>query len=134
MKFEVCSWYQWPIFYKNISFKSGDNLLQGISTRSSAIRTLILELIRTIIMADGAQDAGEKVIWMLSCISFQRWPMRKFKFMEKIDLSITFGNATYYHVTYVADISDQFIIRLDFKNNKLYSRSEDTALFKIKTI
>ena len=59
-----------------------------------------------------------------------------------VHLNITFGDAIYHNVAYVADISDPFILRLDFlrennfkldfKNNKLHSSSEDIAVFKTK--
>ena len=60
----------------------------------------------------------------------------------KVHFNITFGDAIYHHVAYVADITDQFILgldflmennfKLDFKNNELYSSSEDIAVFKTK--
>ena len=60
----------------------------------------------------------------------------------KVNLNITFGDAIYQHVASVADISDPFILglnflqennfKLDFKNNKLHSCSRDITVFKTK--
>ena len=62
----------------------------------------------------------------------------------KVYLNIIFGNAIFHHVAYVADISDPVILGLDvlrgnnfklsFKNNELYSSSENTKCEDIKPV
>ena len=96
----------------------------------------------TIIRSDLAHRLGEKLIWTPPCITLQTVTGDKINVHGKVHLNIAFGDAIYHHVAFVADISDQFILgldflrentfKLDFKNNELHSSTEDTAVFKMK--
>lgn len=75
----------------------------------------------------------------LECISLQTVTWDKIKVNGKVNLNITFRSDPH-HVVYVAKNRDKFILlldcmtesnfKLDFKNNHLHSRLEDTAKFK----
>ena len=89
----------------------------------------------TIIRSDLAHKDGEKFIWTPPCVTLQTVTSDKINVNGKIYFSITFGDTIYHQVAYVADISDPFILRLDFlrennfkfdfENNELHSSSED---------
>lgn len=65
----------------------------------------------------------------------------KIQVQRKVRLKMTFGDATYYHVVHLDNISElpcigQVFLKennlLDFKNNELHLRAEDDDLFKTK--
>lgn len=70
-------------------------------------------------------DLVERLIWTPTYVSFQS--MTDDKISRKSKFTIKFGNATYHHVAYVANIIDPFIlyfiiqlamlIRLEIKYN-----------------
>ena len=94
----------------------------------------------TIIRSDLAHQLGEKLMWTPSSVTLQTVTGDKINVHGKIHINIAFGDATYHHVAYVADISDPFILglnflrernfKLDFKNNELYSSSADIVIFE----
>ena len=96
----------------------------------------------TIIRSDLPHKLGEKLIWTPPCVTLKTVTGDKNNIHGKVHLNIAFGDAIYHHVAYVADISGQFILGLDFltennfklnfKNNELHSSSEDIAAFKKK--
>ena len=83
-----------------------------------------------IIRSDLAHKHGEKLI-RTPPVTLQTVTRDKINVHGKVNLNITFRDAIYQHVVYVADICDPFILELDFlresnfvldfKNNELHS-------------
>ena len=81
-------------------------------------------------MENLAHRLGEKLIWTPPCVTLQTLTGDKINVRGKVHLNIAFGNATYHHVAYVAEIRDPCILGLDFlrennfvldfKNNELH--------------
>ena len=94
-----------------------------------------------IIRTDLAHRLGEKLIWTPPCVTLQTLIGDKINVRGIVNLNIAFGNCTYHHVAYVAEIIDPYILGLDFlrennyvsdfKNNELHS-IEDVAVLKTK--
>ncbi|KFM65484.1 Retroviral-like aspartic protease 1, partial [Stegodyphus mimosarum] len=92
----------------------------------------------TIIRRDLAKKFKDKLIWTPSCVALETASGDKIDIEGKLNVSITFGSATYHHTAYVADIIDHCILALDFlrkynfsldfKNNKLFSAFEDMTI------
>ena len=70
----------------------------------------------TIISSYFAYKLGEKLFWTPLCVILQTVPGDKINVKGKFYLNIVFGDVIYGHVArvYVADISDPFILELDF--------------------
>ena len=96
----------------------------------------------TIIRSDLAHKLGKKLIWTPPCVILQTVTDDKINVHGKVYLNITLEDDIYHQVAYVADISDPFILglefqrennfKLDFMNKELHSDSEDIAMFKTK--
>ncbi|KFM73507.1 Gag-Pol polyprotein, partial [Stegodyphus mimosarum] len=92
----------------------------------------------TIIRRDLVQKFKDKLIWTPSCVTLEIASGEKLDIEGKLNVSITFGSATYHHTPYVADIIDPCILgldflrkynfSLDFKNNKLFSAFDDMTI------
>ena len=96
----------------------------------------------TIIRSDLAHKLGGKLIWTPPCVTLQTVTGDKINVHGKVHLGIAFGDAIYHHMACIADISDQFILGLDFlrennfklefKKKQLHSSSEYIVGFKTK--
>ncbi|GFX75969.1 retrovirus-related Pol polyprotein from transposon 412 [Trichonephila clavipes] len=94
----------------------------------------------SIIRNDLAQKLKEKLIWTARVV-LQTVTGEKIDIHGKLKVKIQFGDTTYQHAVYVADIADPFILGLDFLkehgftldfNNELRSIHEEVTIFKIK--
>ncbi|GFT52814.1 retrovirus-related Pol polyprotein from transposon 412, partial [Nephila pilipes] len=93
----------------------------------------------TLMREDIAQQLNEKIIWTLPCVILQTVTGDKIPIIGKMNIKITFGNNAYSHTVYVAKITDNFILGLDFlekcnfildiKDSSLHSTTEDVTLF-----
>ncbi|GFV82269.1 hypothetical protein TNCV_2791671 [Trichonephila clavipes] len=68
----------------------------------------------SIIRNDLAQKLKEKLIWTPPRVVLQTVTGEKIDIHGKLKVKIKFGNTTYQHAVYVADIADPFILGLDF--------------------
>ncbi|GFT19527.1 retrovirus-related Pol polyprotein from transposon opus [Nephila pilipes] len=94
----------------------------------------------TIMREDIAQQLNEKIIWTPPCVTLQTVNGDKIPVIGKMNIKITFGNNAYSHTVYVAKITDNFILGLDFlekynfilefKDSSLHSTTEDVTLFQ----
>ncbi|GFV07528.1 retrovirus-related Pol polyprotein from transposon 412 [Trichonephila clavipes] len=84
----------------------------------------------------------EKLIWTPPRVVLQTVTGEKIDIHGKLKVKIQFGDTTYQHAVYVADIADPFILgldflkehgfTLDFNKNELRSIHEEVTIFKIK--
>ncbi|GFY27862.1 retrovirus-related Pol polyprotein from transposon 412 [Trichonephila clavipes] len=84
----------------------------------------------------------EKLIWTPPRVVLQTVTGEKIDIHGKLKVKIRFGDTTYQHAVYVADIADPFILgldflkehgfTLDFNKNELRSIHEEVTIFKIK--
>ncbi|GFY18717.1 retrovirus-related Pol polyprotein from transposon 412 [Trichonephila clavipes] len=91
---------------------------------------------------DLAQKLKEKLIWTPPRVVLQTVTGKKIDIHGKLKVKIKFGDATYQHAVYVADIADPFILgldflkehgfTLDFNKNELRSIHEEVTIFKIE--
>ncbi|GFU71105.1 retrovirus-related Pol polyprotein from transposon 412 [Trichonephila clavipes] len=96
----------------------------------------------SIIRNDLAQKLKEKLIWTPPRVVLQTVTGEKIDIHGKLKVKIKFGDTTYQHAVYVADIADPFILgldflkehgfTLDFNKNELRSIHEEVTIFKIK--
>ncbi|GFX03043.1 retrovirus-related Pol polyprotein from transposon 412 [Trichonephila clavipes] len=96
----------------------------------------------SIIRNDLAQKLKEKLIWTPPRVVLQTVTGEKIDIHGKFKVKIKFGDTTYQHAVYVADIADPFILgldflkehdfTLDFNKNELRSIHEEVTIFKIK--
>ncbi|GFU71982.1 retrovirus-related Pol polyprotein from transposon 412 [Trichonephila clavipes] len=96
----------------------------------------------SIIRNDLAQKLKEKLIWTPPRVVLQTVTGEKIDIHGKLKVKIKFGDATYQHAVYVADIADPFILgldflkehgfTLDFNKNELRSIHEEVTIFKIE--
>ncbi|GFS96554.1 retrovirus-related Pol polyprotein from transposon 412 [Trichonephila clavipes] len=96
----------------------------------------------SIIRNDLAQKLKEKLIWTPPCVVLQTVTGEKIDIHGKLKVKIQFGDTTYQHAVYVADIADPFILgldflkehgfTLDFNKNELRSIHEEVTIFKIE--
>ncbi|GFW31162.1 retrovirus-related Pol polyprotein from transposon 412 [Trichonephila clavipes] len=96
----------------------------------------------SIIRKDLAQKLKEKLIWTPPRVVLQTVTGEKIDIHGKLKVKIRFGDTTYQHAVYVADIADPFILgldflkehgfTLDFNKNELRSIHEEVTIFKIK--
>ncbi|GFY00491.1 hypothetical protein TNCV_2138891 [Trichonephila clavipes] len=96
----------------------------------------------SIIRNDLAQKLKEKLIWTPPRVVLQTVTGEKIDIHGKLKVKIRFGDTTYQHAVYVADIADPFILgldflkehgfTLDFNKNELRSIHEEVTIFKIK--
>ncbi|GFW77905.1 retrovirus-related Pol polyprotein from transposon 412 [Trichonephila clavipes] len=96
----------------------------------------------SIIRNDLAQKLKEKLIWTPPRVVLQTVTGEKIDIHGKLRVKIKFGDATYQHAVYVADIADPFILgldflkehgfTLDFNKNELRSIHEEVTIFKIE--
>ncbi|GBN52165.1 hypothetical protein AVEN_106182-1 [Araneus ventricosus] len=94
----------------------------------------------TIIHQEFAQPLDGKILWTPPCVTLQTVIGDKILIAGKMNIKIRFGNVSYDHTIYVAEITDNFILGLDFlkkynfipdfKDNYLHSASEDATLFQ----
>ncbi|GFS99683.1 retrovirus-related Pol polyprotein from transposon 17.6 [Nephila pilipes] len=94
----------------------------------------------TIMREDIAQQRNEKIIWTPPCVTLQTVTGDKIPIIGKMNIKITFGNNAYSYTVYVAKITDNFILGLDFlekydfildfKDSSLHSTTEDVTLFR----
>ncbi|GFV27964.1 retrovirus-related Pol polyprotein from transposon 412 [Trichonephila clavipes] len=68
----------------------------------------------SIIRNDLAQKLKEKLIWTPPRVVLQTVTGEKIDIHGKLKVKIQFGDTTYQHAVYVADIADPFILGLDF--------------------
>ncbi|GFT98290.1 retrovirus-related Pol polyprotein from transposon 412 [Trichonephila clavipes] len=68
----------------------------------------------SIIRNDLAQKLKEKLIWTPPRVVLQTVTGEKIDIHGKLKVKIKFGDTTYQHAVYVADIADPFILGLDF--------------------
>ncbi|GFV98673.1 retrovirus-related Pol polyprotein from transposon 412 [Trichonephila clavipes] len=84
----------------------------------------------------------EKLIWTPPRVVLQTVTGEKIDIHGKLKVKIKFGDTTYQHAVYVADIADPFILgldflkehgfTLDFNKNELRSIHEEVTIFKIE--
>ncbi|GFS75830.1 retrovirus-related Pol polyprotein from transposon 297 [Trichonephila clavipes] len=96
----------------------------------------------SIIRNDLAQKLQEKLIWTPPRVVLQTVTGEKIDIHGKLKVNIKFGDTTYQHAVYVADIADPFILGLDFlkehgftldhNKNELRSIHEEVTIFKIE--
>ncbi|GFT89899.1 retrovirus-related Pol polyprotein from transposon 412 [Trichonephila clavipes] len=96
----------------------------------------------SIIRNDLAQKLKEKLIWTPPHVVLQTVTGEKIDIHGKLKVKIQFGDTTYQHDVYVADIADPFILgldflkehgfTLDFNKNELRSIHEEVTIFKIE--
>ncbi|GFW02867.1 retrovirus-related Pol polyprotein from transposon 412 [Trichonephila clavipes] len=96
----------------------------------------------SIIRNDLAQKLKEKHIWTPPRVVLQTVTGEKIDIHGKLKVKIQFGDTTYQHAVYVADIADPFILGLDFlkehgftldlNKNELRSIHEEVTIFKIE--
>ncbi|GFV40128.1 retrovirus-related Pol polyprotein from transposon 412 [Trichonephila clavipes] len=96
----------------------------------------------SIIRNDLAQKLKEKLIWTPPRVVLQTVTGEKIDIHGKLKVNIKFGDTTYQHAVYVADIADPFILgldflkehgfTLDFNKNELRSIHEEVNIFKIE--
>ncbi|GFV29249.1 retrovirus-related Pol polyprotein from transposon 412 [Trichonephila clavipes] len=96
----------------------------------------------SIIRNDLAQKLKEKLIWTPPRVVLQTVTGEKIDVHGKLKVKIRFGDTTYQHAVYVADIADPFILgldflkehgfTLDFNKNELRSIHEEVTIFKIE--
>ncbi|GFX73502.1 retrovirus-related Pol polyprotein from transposon 412 [Trichonephila clavipes] len=96
----------------------------------------------SIIRNDLAQKLKEKLIWTPPRVVLQTVTGEKIDIHGKLKVKIRFGDTTYQHAVYVADIADPFILRLDFlkehgftldfNKKELRSIHEEVTIFKIE--
>ncbi|GFW04467.1 hypothetical protein TNCV_878361 [Trichonephila clavipes] len=96
----------------------------------------------SIIRNDLAQKLKEKLIWAPPRVVLQTVTGEKIDIHGKLKVKIKFGDTTYQHAVYVADIADPFILgldflkehgfTLDFNKNELRSIHEEVTIFKIE--
>ncbi|GFU28419.1 retrovirus-related Pol polyprotein from transposon 412 [Trichonephila clavipes] len=106
-----------------------------ISTKSTGANV-------SIIRNDLAQKLKEKLIWTPPRVVLQTVTGEKIDIHGKLKVKIQFGDTTYQHAVYVADIADPFILgldflkehgfTLDFNKNELRSIHEEVTIFKIE--
>ncbi|GFW60783.1 retrovirus-related Pol polyprotein from transposon 412 [Trichonephila clavipes] len=106
-----------------------------ISTKSTGANV-------SIIRNDLAQKLKEKLLWTPPRVVLQTVTGEKIDIHGKLKVKIRFGDTTYQHAVYVADIADPFILgldflkehgfTLDFNKNELRSIHEEVTIFKIK--
>ncbi|KAF8778511.1 hypothetical protein HNY73_015225 [Argiope bruennichi] len=98
----------------------------------------------TILRQDLAQQLGVKILRTPPCVTLQTVKGDKIPIIGKMHITIKFGNVLYGHTVFVAEITDIFILGLDFltkhnfvidfENNVLRSNSEDVALFQLGAV
>ncbi|GFW27160.1 hypothetical protein TNCV_93861 [Trichonephila clavipes] len=96
----------------------------------------------SIIRNDLAQKLKERLIWTPPRVVLQTVTGKKIDIHGKLKVKIKFGDTTYQHAVYVADIADPFILgldflkehgfTLDFNKNELLSIHEEVTIFKIE--
>ncbi|GFY26680.1 retrovirus-related Pol polyprotein from transposon 412 [Trichonephila clavipes] len=96
----------------------------------------------SIIRNDLAQKLKEKLLWTPPRVVLQTVTGEKIDIHGKLKVKIQFGDTTYQHAVYVADIADPFILgldflkehgfTLDFNKNELRSIHEEVTIFKIE--
>ncbi|GFT66320.1 hypothetical protein TNCV_3207971 [Trichonephila clavipes] len=96
----------------------------------------------SIIRNDLAQKLKVKLIWTPPRVVLQTVTGEKIDIHGKLKVKIQFGDTTYQHAVYVADIADPFILgldflkehgfTLDFNKNELRSIHEEVTIFKIE--
>ncbi|GFW01317.1 retrovirus-related Pol polyprotein from transposon 412 [Trichonephila clavipes] len=96
----------------------------------------------SIIRNDLAQKLKEKLIWTPPRVVLQTVTGENIDIHGKLKVKIQFGDTTYQHAVYVADIADPFILgldflkehgfTLDFNKNELRSIHEEVTIFKIE--
>ncbi|GFW76646.1 hypothetical protein TNCV_4943631 [Trichonephila clavipes] len=96
----------------------------------------------SIMRNDLAQKLKEKLIWTPPRVVLQTVKGEKIDIHGKLKVKIQFGDTTYQHAVYVADIADPFILgldflkehgfTLDFNKNELRSIHEEVTIFKIE--
>ncbi|GFX80707.1 retrovirus-related Pol polyprotein from transposon 412 [Trichonephila clavipes] len=96
----------------------------------------------SIIRNDLAQKLKEKLIWTPPRVVLQTVTGEKIDIHGKLKVKIRFGDTTYQHAVYVADIADPFILgldflkehgfTLDFNKKELRSIHEEVTIFKIE--
>ncbi|GFX65296.1 hypothetical protein TNCV_4821861 [Trichonephila clavipes] len=96
----------------------------------------------SIIRNDLAQKLKEKLLWTPPRVVLQTVTGEKIDIHGKLKVKIKFGDTTYQHAVYVADIADPFILgldflkehgfTLDFNKNELRSIHEEVTIFKIE--
>ncbi|GFV03756.1 retrovirus-related Pol polyprotein from transposon 412 [Trichonephila clavipes] len=84
----------------------------------------------------------EKLLWTPPRVVLQTVTGKKIDIHGKLKVKIRFGDTTYQHAVYVADIADPFILgldflkehgfTLDFNKNELRSIHEEVTIFKIE--
>ncbi|GFU78523.1 retrovirus-related Pol polyprotein from transposon 412 [Trichonephila clavipes] len=87
-------------------------------------------------------EIKEKLIWTPPRVVLQTVTGEKIDIHGKLKVKIQFGDTTYQHAVYVADIADPFILgldflkehgfTLDFNKNELRSIHEEVTIFKIE--
>ncbi|GFV78979.1 retrovirus-related Pol polyprotein from transposon 412 [Trichonephila clavipes] len=90
----------------------------------------------------GSKIKKEKLIWTPPRVVLQTVTGEKIDIHVKLKVKIQFGDTTYQHAVYVADIADPFILgldflkehgfTLDFNKNELRSIHEEVTIFKIE--
>ncbi|GFU45006.1 retrovirus-related Pol polyprotein from transposon 412 [Trichonephila clavipes] len=96
----------------------------------------------SIIRNDLAQKLKEKLLWTPPRVVLQTVTGEKIDIHGKLKVKIKFGDTTYQHAVYVADIADPLILgldflkehgfTLDFNKNELRSIHEEVTIFKIE--
>ncbi|GFY06098.1 retrovirus-related Pol polyprotein from transposon 412 [Trichonephila clavipes] len=96
----------------------------------------------SIIRNNLAQKLKEKLIWTPPRVVLQTVTGKNIDIHGKLKVKIKFGDTTYQHAVYVADIADPFILgldflkehgfTLDFNKNELRSIHEEVTIFKIE--
>ncbi|GFV84297.1 retrovirus-related Pol polyprotein from transposon 412 [Trichonephila clavipes] len=96
----------------------------------------------SIIRNDLVKKLKEKLIWIPPRVVLQTVTGEKIDIHGKLKVKIKFGDTTYQHAVYVADIADPFILgldflkehgfTLDFSKNELRSIHEEVTIFKIE--
>ncbi|GFW22938.1 retrovirus-related Pol polyprotein from transposon 17.6 [Trichonephila clavipes] len=96
----------------------------------------------SIIRNDLAQKLKEKLLWTPPRVVLQTVTGENIDIHGKLKVKIRFGDTTYQHAVYVADIADPFILgldflkehgfTLDFNKNELRFIHEEVTIFKIE--
>ncbi|GFV75366.1 retrovirus-related Pol polyprotein from transposon 412 [Trichonephila clavipes] len=97
----------------------------------------------SIIRKDLAQNSKFSIIWTPLCVSLQTVTGDKIQVYGKANVTLRFGNIDYHYTAYIEDITDPYILgldflknnnfKLDFENSNIHSKFEDITLFGLQT-
>ncbi|GFY44469.1 retrovirus-related Pol polyprotein from transposon 412 [Trichonephila inaurata madagascariensis] len=97
----------------------------------------------SIIRKDLAQNSKFSIIRTPPYVSLQTVTGDKIQVHGKANVTLKFGNIDYHHSAYITDITDPYILgldflknnnfKLDFKNSNMHSKFEDITLFGLQT-